>query len=96
MELAEKIFVELLDKICVIVDLAALDAAHHEIRRNLCLVLAHVSASEQELAVEVGHVNLVEVDYVNVLDARESQVLEELTAKTASTNDKDTRRIILK
>jgi hypothetical protein len=41
---------------------------------------ADVSRAEEELAVEVGDVNGIHVDYIDVAKARESQIFEKLTA----------------
>ena len=41
------------------------------------------SMPEQELAVQVGHVDGVHVDYINVAEPRQRQVLEQLAAEAA-------------
>ena len=43
------------------------------------------STPEEELAVEVGHVNCVHVYDINVAYSTEGQVLQQLTAKTTCT-----------
>ena len=55
----------------------------------LSLEFAHIRLSEQELPVEVGQVNCVHVNHINVPEAHHGQVLEEFTAKPASPNDQD-------
>ena len=44
---------------------------------------------EQKLAVEVGNVDGVHVDDMNVAKPRKCQILEQFAAETTSTNDKD-------
>ena len=95
LELAEKFLVELLYRVRVRCDLAALDTVHDEFRSDVRLVGADIFFAEKELTIQVGHVDHIQVDYVNVLDARESQVLEDLTAETTSTDDKNACLIIL-
>ena len=47
-------------------------------------MLKFMSLPEQKLSVEICDVNLVKVNYMNVLEAAESQILQNLTAKTSS------------
>ena len=47
--------------------------------------------SEQELAVQVAQVDGVEIDNVGFTEASEDEVLQKLTADTASTNHQDSR-----
>lgn len=47
--------------------------------------------SEQELAIEVGQVNGVQVDDVNVTKAGEGEVFEQLASNSASAYHKDAR-----
>lgn len=49
---------------------------------------SHVSFAEEELPVEVGDIDGVEVDDVDISKARERQVLEQLAAKATSTHYK--------
>ena len=44
---------------------------------------------EEELAVEIREINGVHVNHHNIPEAREGEILEELTAKTSSPNDQD-------
>ena len=69
LELFEEVLAELLHRVRVPVNLDAWAAAHHEFGGDLGLVLADVGAAEQKLSIKVRHVDLVQVDYVNVLDA---------------------------
>ena len=46
-------------------------------------------APEEELAVEVGHVNGVHVDDVDVTESAECQVFQELTAQAAGPHHQD-------
>ena len=55
------------------------------------LRLLDMSVSEEELAVEVGKINGVEVNDVNVAKTCGDQILQQLTSNSASTYDKDAR-----
>jgi len=43
------------------------------------------SIPEEELAIEVRHIDFVKINHMNVLEAAESQIFEQLTTKTTST-----------
>jgi len=47
--------------------------------------------SEEELAVEVGKINGIEIYDVNVAKTSGDQILQQLTSNSASTYDKDAR-----
>ena len=63
-KLAEKFFVKLLNHIGVSVDLAAWHALHDEASSNVRLVLVDISATEKELSVQVGNIDLIEVNNI--------------------------------
>lgn len=46
--------------------------------------------SEEKLAVEVAQVDRIEVDDVDLSEAREDEVLQQFTANTSSTDHEDT------
>ena len=52
---------------------------------------ANIRLPEEELPVEVGDVNRVEVDHVNVAKAHQREVLEELAAEAAGADDEHAR-----
>jgi hypothetical protein len=54
--------------------------------RHRRLGLVHVALAEEELPVQVGHVDGVEVDDVDVGEAGEHKVLEQLAANAAGAN----------
>ena len=66
LELSEEIFAKFLHRIGVPVNLDTRASFGDECGSNLCLVLADVRATEEELSIEVGHVDLVKVDHVDV------------------------------
>jgi len=74
-------------------DLAAWHSFHDKLSRHARLRLSNIFCAEQELAVEVRYVNGVHVDNVDVAEARQSQVLEDLASETASTNHKEPRSL---
>jgi hypothetical protein len=74
-------------------DLAAWHSFHDKLSRHARFCLANIFGAEQELAVEVRYVNGVHVDNVDVAEARQSQVLEDLASKTTSTNDQESRSL---
>lgn len=51
------------------------------------------SAPEEELSVEVADIDRVHVNDVNVLEASQSEVGENLTTKATSADDKDLRLV---
>jgi len=55
--------------------------------RDLRLGAVDVILAKQELAVEVGVIDGVEVDDRQVFEAHEHEILHELAADTASTHD---------
>ena len=61
----------------------------NELRSHLCLGLAHVLLSEQELSVEVGQVDGVHVNHCDISEAHQSQILKEFAAQTPSPDDQD-------
>lgn len=56
-----------------------------------CLGLLDVLIAEEELAIEIAQVDRVEVDDVDVAEAREDEVLEELAADTARAHHEHSR-----
>ena len=74
LELAEEVSVEILDRVSVWGDSDALDTILYEIGCYVRLVLAYVLLAEEELSVQVGHIYPVEVDHVDVSDARKRQI----------------------
>ena len=70
-------------------DLAAGDPGVDALGRHLRLKLAHVRLAEEELPVQVGQVDRVHVDHVDVPEAHHGEVLEKLAAQTAGTDDED-------
>jgi hypothetical protein len=71
LELAEILFIKLLDWICVSIDRDTLDTILYKFGCHMGLVLADILASEEELAVQVRQINLIQVNYVNAFEARE-------------------------
>ena len=53
---------------------------------TLGLRLAHIIHAKEELAVEIGDVNGVHVNDINVAKARQSQVLQNLTTEATCTD----------
>ncbi len=51
-----------------------------------CYLRSRPNTPEQELAVEVGHVNGVHVDHIDLAKAAQRQVLEQLAAQAARPN----------
>lgn len=62
------------------IDLTARHALHDEVGCHRGLGLTDVALSEEELAVEVGDVDGVHINHVDALEARQGQVLENLTS----------------
>jgi len=60
---------------------------------HLRLWPADVLLSEEELAVEVGHVDGVEVDHVDLAEAHEREVLEQLAAEAAGADHQHARHL---
>ncbi|RUP50504.1 hypothetical protein BC936DRAFT_138840 [Jimgerdemannia flammicorona] len=56
---------------------------------HLTLLLSPSHSPEQKLSIEITDVDGVHVDHVDVTEAREGEVLKDLTAKTASSDDED-------
>ena len=54
-----------------------------------CFALPDVLLSEEELPVQVRHVDRVQIDHRELLATDEHQVLEELTSNTSSADDQD-------
>ena len=75
-------------------DLGPRDALVDEVGCDLRLALAHVVRAEEELPVEVGHVDRVHVDHVDVLEAHQGQVLQELAAQTACGKRSNVKRFL--
>lgn len=76
-----------LDFACVRDDFDSLYPLHYELGCDFGLVSADVLVPEEELAVEVGEVDGVEVDYVDLGEAREGEVLDDLAAQAAGADD---------
>lgn len=79
----------------VILDLAVVgrhldagDTLVDERSGHLGLGLADISLAEEELAVEVGNVDRVHVDDVNVAKTSEGEILQDLASQSASSDDK--------
>ena len=70
-------------------DLTAGDPGVDALGRHLRLELAHVRLAEEELPVQVGQVDRVHVDHVDVPEAHHGEVLEKLAAQTAGADDED-------
>ena len=64
-------------------DLGAGNPLVDEICRDLRLELADICRPKQELPVQIGDVDGVHVDHVDVLEAHIAQVLQQLTAQPA-------------
>ena len=73
-------------------DAHALDAPHDKLGGDGRLGSAYVGLTEEELAVQVRHVDRIHVDHVDQTKAREREVFEQLAAETTGANDEDTRR----
>mmetsp|Transcript_54069 Transcript_54069/g.105793 ORF Transcript_54069/g.105793 Transcript_54069/m.105793 type:complete len:316 (-) Transcript_54069:204-1151(-) len=56
---------------------------------TLGLGLVHISASEEELTVQVRHIDRVEVNDVNLAGTGKNQILQKLTPNAPSANHKD-------
>lgn len=95
LELAEEIFLELLHRLGVPIDVDPGAAALHKLSSHFGLELADIVLAEEELAVEVGEIDFVQVDHVNVLDARHGEILQDLAAKTSSADHKNARLRVL-
>ena len=71
-------------------NLHSLDTLHHESCSYSCLVLANVCLAEEKLSIKVGDVDPIQVNHVDVFNARESKVLEDFAAQTTSPNHQHT------
>ena len=89
LELTEEVFIKLLHEISMGRDDHTFNSLHYESSGDMGLVRTHVSFAEQELSVQVGDIDLIQINHVNVLDAREGQVLKNLATEATSTNDKN-------
>ena len=101
MELLVELCIVSLYLILIGSDRDAWAAFHHEFRRDLSLVLPDILLPkdiilanrirqgnflpEQELAIQICHIDLVQVDHVNVLEATQGEVFKELTAEASCT-----------
>eukprot|EP00355_Strombidium_rassoulzadegani_P000180 CAMPEP_0168609554 /NCGR_PEP_ID=MMETSP0449_2-20121227/1274_1 /TAXON_ID=1082188 /ORGANISM="Strombidium rassoulzadegani, Strain ras09" /LENGTH=96 /DNA_ID=CAMNT_0008649717 /DNA_START=828 /DNA_END=1118 /DNA_ORIENTATION=- len=74
LELLVKICGHLLDHAGVVFDLGTGDSLHDELGGNFGLELVHILLSEEELAIEVGQVDLVHVDHGNILYSAHRQI----------------------
>ena len=89
MEPAVEVLVEVLDLAIVRRHAAPGDAGVDERRRHLRLRLANVLLTEQKLSVEVGEINGVHVNNGDVSESHQSQIFQELAAKTSGTDDQN-------
>lgn len=98
-ELLVEIGREILDEIGVVSDLHPRASLHHKLGSNLRLVIADIVLPnvrfrkdeggmgllpKKELPVQIGHINLVQIDDMNIFEAAQCQVLQKLTAKATS------------
>lgn len=70
-------------------DLDPLDPLLDEGGGDLGLVLANIGFPEEKLTVEVGYVDRVHVYDMDVLEAGQGDVLEDLAAQASSTDHED-------
>jgi len=73
-------------------DVAERNAAVDEGGGHFGLGLAHVLVPEEELPVQVGHVDGVHVDDVDLPEAHQRQVLQQLAAQTAGPDHQHLQR----
>ena len=57
---------------------------------------ANVLISEQELSVQIGGVDGIHVDNVDVLESTERQILQQVAAKTSSSNNQHLTLVLQK
>ena len=95
LELLEEILIKVLHRLRVRVNRDPLYPIHDKSSRHMRLVLANISFPEQKLPVQICHIDLVQIDHVNILDAREGQVFEYFTSEASSPYDQHTRLRIL-
>ncbi len=48
---------------------------HDEVSRGHCLGLTHIFLTEQELSVQIRHVDRVHIDHLNITETGKSQIL---------------------
>jgi len=80
LELHVKALVEILDPVVVRSDLDALHSPLDKPCGHFSLGLAHILLAEEELTVEVGDVDRVHVDDMDILESRESEIFQYLAA----------------
>jgi len=83
----------LLDWAVVRRDRHALDSLHHKLGRYCCLRPAHVRVAEEELPIEVGYIDGVHIDDVDLAETHQRKVLEQLAAQAARANHEHSRHV---
>mmetsp|Transcript_8351 Transcript_8351/g.28061 ORF Transcript_8351/g.28061 Transcript_8351/m.28061 type:complete len:361 (+) Transcript_8351:690-1772(+) len=94
LELLVKVSVLLLDLAEVRGDAGAGDALVDEVGCHNGLGLTHVALSEQELTVQVGDLNRVHIDHVDVEKAKEGEIFQQLASQPSSSNHKHSDQVV--
>eukprot|EP00962_Isochrysis_galbana_P059433 scaffold33026_cov129-Isochrysis_galbana.AAC.3 len=94
LKLAVPFGVLILDWTVVSLDGDARHAFHDKVSRDCRLWTAHVCLPEQELAVEVGDIDGVHIDDIEVTKPRESEVLQQFASEPPGADDEHTRMLL--
>ena len=60
------------------------DSGVDKVGSNFSFGLAHIRMPEEKLAIQIGYVDRVHVDDVNLTESHQSQVFEQLASETSS------------